>query len=86
MANMALLIPPRIVKQLSGMPKADAERLLKRLKEIAAMPDGQHPSVVAMAGEAGVFRVRQGDWRAVYAVEGGDIILERVMHRREVYR
>ena len=83
---MALLIPPRVVKQLTGMPKADVERLLKRLKEIAAAPEATHPSVIALAGEPGVFRLRQGDWRAVYAIEDGDIVLERVMHRREVYR
>jgi mRNA-degrading endonuclease RelE of RelBE toxin-antitoxin system len=33
-----------------------------------------------------VFRVRQGDWRAVYSVEEGDVIVERVANRKVVYR
>jgi mRNA-degrading endonuclease RelE of RelBE toxin-antitoxin system len=37
-------------------------------------------------GEPGVFRVRQGDWRAVFSLEEGDVIVDRVAHRREVYR
>ncbi|MFL5104336.1 MAG: type II toxin-antitoxin system RelE family toxin [Xanthobacteraceae bacterium] len=34
------------------------------------------------------FRARQGDWRAVYKVdtEYDAVIVERVEHRREVYR
>jgi len=34
----------------------------------------------------GVFRVRQGDWRAVYSIEDGDVIVERIGHRKMVYR
>jgi mRNA-degrading endonuclease RelE of RelBE toxin-antitoxin system len=39
-----------------------------------------------LVGLPGLFRVRQGDWRAVYAVEDGDVVVDRVAHRREVYR
>jgi hypothetical protein len=30
--------------------------------------------------------LRQGNWRAVFSIEDGDAILDRVAHRREVYR
>ncbi len=83
---MALIIPPRVYKQIAAMPKADARRLLERLTAIADAPERSHPSMTALVGEPGVFRVRQGDWRAVLAFEDGDIILDRVAHRREVYR
>jgi mRNA-degrading endonuclease RelE of RelBE toxin-antitoxin system len=39
-----------------------------------------------MVGRPGVWRVRRGDWRAVYRVERGDVVVDRVAHRREVYR
>ena len=83
---MALLIPPTVFKQLAAMPKADARRLLYRLEKIADAPEKPHPNVVPLAGEPGVFRVRQGNWRAVFSIEEGDVILDRVAHRREVCR
>jgi mRNA interferase RelE/StbE len=83
---MALLIPPQVFKQLAAIPKADARRLLERLERIAEAPDKLHPNVAALKGESGVFRVRQGNWRAVFSIEEGDVIVDRVAHRREVYR
>jgi mRNA-degrading endonuclease RelE of RelBE toxin-antitoxin system len=83
---MALLIPHRVFKQLAAMPKAEARRLLERLEKIAAVPDKLHPNVVPLVGEPGVFRLRQGNWRAVFSIEEGDVIVDRVAHRREVYR
>lgn len=83
---MALILPAAVFKQLASLPKADARCLLDRLSAIAAAPDAQHPGVTAMVGEAGTFRVRQGDWRAVYTIDGADVIVDRVAHRREVYR
>jgi mRNA interferase RelE/StbE len=83
---VALIIPPRVLKQIAAMPRADAQRLLDRLERIARAPKQKHPNVVPLAGEPGTFRVRQGDWRAVFSVEEGDVILDRVAHRREVYR
>ncbi len=83
---MALLIPQRVFKQLAAVPKADARRLLDRLEKIADAPQKLHPNVVPLVGEPGVFRVRQGNWRAVFSLEEGDVIVDRVAHRREVYR
>lgn len=83
---MALVIPPKVAVQLTGMPRADAQRLLTRLRRIADASDTQYPSVTALVGSPGVFRVRQGDWRAVFSVEAGDVVVDRVAHRREVYR
>jgi mRNA-degrading endonuclease RelE of RelBE toxin-antitoxin system len=83
---MALLIPPAVFKQLAAMPRDDAKRLLDRLEQIAAAPAARHPNVTALAGARGSFRVRQGDWRAVFSVEDSDVIVDRVAHRREVYR
>jgi mRNA-degrading endonuclease RelE of RelBE toxin-antitoxin system len=83
---MALLIPPVVFKQLAAMPRADAKRLLERLERIAEAPEDRHPNVVALAGADRSYRVRQGDWRAVFSIEGNDVVLDRVAHRREVYR
>jgi mRNA interferase RelE/StbE len=87
---MALIIPPNVMKQLLALPASDARRLLGRLLErldaIAADTAARHPGVAPLVGLPGVFRVRQGDWRAVFAIEQGDLIIDRVQHRGEVYR
>ncbi len=83
---MGLLIPPRVYARLAAMPGKEARRLLGRLERIAADPSARHPGVVALAGEPGSFRVRQGNWRAVFSIEEGDVIVDRIAHRREVYR
>ncbi|HTW69230.1 MAG TPA: type II toxin-antitoxin system RelE/ParE family toxin [Acetobacteraceae bacterium] len=83
---MALLIPALVEKQLAAMPKADARRLRDRLQAIAAAPTAQHPNVLPLVGRPGAFRVRQGDWRAVFSIEQGDVLVDRIAHRREIYR
>lgn len=32
------------------------------------------------------YRLRVGDWRVLFEVGGGTVIIHRVLHRREVYR
>ena len=68
------------------MPKAKARRLLDRLEKIADAPEEAHPNALPLAGEPCVFRVPQGNWRVVFSTEQGDMIVDRVAHRREVYQ
>ncbi len=82
---MALLIQPRAVKAARGMPRQDWDRLKERLERIARDPYGNHPDVERLTG--GGWRVRQGDWRAIYEITTrGDVEVIRVAHRREAYR
>jgi mRNA interferase RelE/StbE len=83
---MALLIPPDVVKQLAGIPKADRQRLLDALEMVAAKPTKRFPFTTQLVGQPGVWRLRKGEWRAVFRIHRSDVILDRVGHRREVYR
>ena len=83
---MALIIPPHVVAQFAAMPRGDARRLRDKLGRIADDPSGPQPGVKAMAGTPGMFRVRQGDWRAIYVIKDGNVIVGRVGNRKEVYR
>jgi mRNA interferase RelE/StbE len=79
---MTVDVRPEAQKQLAGVPKADRERL----ERIGADPYAQHPDATRLKGTPG-FRVRQGEWRAIYRVDGaGNVIVVSVKHRREVYR
>ena len=83
---MALVIPPDVVKQLAAIPKADRKRLLAALESVAAEPAKRLPFMTEMVGQRDVWRLRKGDWRAVFRIFQGDVILDRVGHRREIYR
>jgi mRNA interferase RelE/StbE len=83
---VALIIPPHVARQFATMPRADARRLRERLDRIAVDPSGPQPGVKAMAGMPGTFRVRQGDWRAIYTIKDGNVIVGHVGNRKEVYR
>jgi mRNA interferase RelE/StbE len=83
---MALILSPSAIKALLNMPKREREQLRSRLIAVAAEPTAQHPSVTAMQGAPrGRFRLRQGDWRAVFRMEGADVVVDRIGHRSEVY-
>lgn len=83
---MALFLSPAAVKALIGMPKRERAQLKARLDMIAAAPNEPRASVTALLGEPrGRFRVRQGDYRAVFRIDGPDVVVDRIGHRREVY-
>jgi mRNA-degrading endonuclease RelE of RelBE toxin-antitoxin system len=83
---VALIVPPHVLKELAAAPRDIAKRLWDRLERIAANPFGPKPGVKPVSGEPGSFRVRQGDWPAIYSVEDGDVFVERVGDRKGVYR
>lgn len=83
---MALIIPSHVAKELAAVPRADAKRLRERLARIADNPLAPQIGVKPLVGRAGAFRVRQGDWRAVYSIEDGDVIVERIGTRKAIYR
>ena len=60
--------------------------MLAKLKGIATDPFGRNPGAAAMTG--GGYRLRHGEWRAVYRIDRDDdaVIIDAVKHRREVYR
>jgi len=70
----------RAMKDLRGIPKADALALMAKLGAYAKTGDGD---VKKLQGRDG-FRLRHGNYRALFQVMG-DVVVVRVAHRREVY-
>jgi mRNA interferase RelE/StbE len=75
-------------RAMAALPSKDRAALYSRMNRIAAAPFASHPDVKPMVGMPGFYRVRQGDWRAVYRLDRGiDVMMvERVAKRGEVYR
>lgn len=76
----------RAVRALASLERRDQQRVRGALDLLAGNP--RPPTCVAMKGEDGVYRVRVGDFRIVYEVMDGEllVLVIRIGHRREVYR
>ncbi|HEY4252484.1 MAG TPA: type II toxin-antitoxin system RelE/ParE family toxin [Roseomonas sp.] len=78
---------PAAAKTYAALPKRDRAAIRERLEKIAAAPAAEHGgSVKPLKGEPkGRFRVRHGDWRAIYVITGDGIIVVAIGHRKEIY-
>ena len=87
MAEYRLLIKPSAAKEIDAIgPKRDRRRIVAR---IAALSGEPRPSgCEKLAGSENRYRVRQGNYRVVYAVDDDARVVEvvKIGHRREVYR
>lgn len=85
MALFELRFRSSVAKDLRGIPKADVRRILARIEALANDP--RAPGCEKLGG-AELYRVRQGSYRIVYAIEDDVLMVEviRVGHRGEVYR
>ncbi len=85
---MELLLEKAARKGLQRMSKKASIALLGRLEAIAADPRGQHANVKPLTGLKDTYRVRQGDWRAVYRLlrESGQMRVVTADVRGNVYR
>lgn len=82
---MALIFPPDVLKELAGLPRGDQQRIMEALGAVAAKPGKRFSFVTELKRRPGVWRLRKGDWRAVYRLVDGDVVVDRIAHRREVY-
>jgi mRNA interferase RelE/StbE len=86
-AEYRLLIKPSALKELDAVDaKRDRQRIINRIQALAGDP--RPAGFNKMAGATSLFRVRQDQYRIVYAIDDTartvDVI--KIGHRREVYR
>ncbi len=61
-------------KALLKMQPVWARRIRRKIAEVAADPYGDHPNVKRLRGSP-YYRLRIGDWRALYSLEDDALIL-----------
>jgi len=83
-----LIVAPGAAKDLAALPARDGRILFARVETFAASPFATHPSARPLRGHEDRVRVRHRDWRAICRIDrdADTVILERVEHRREIYR
>lgn len=75
----------RTQRALDKLPKDDFNTVVGAVKALANSP---RPKGVEKIKTAGLWRIRQGDYRIVYNIDDGQKIITilRIGHRREIYR
>lgn len=74
------------MKELLRLDKPIARRIARAVDALGAQPRPQ--GARSLAGYPGLWRIRIGDYRVVYAIKDAELVVLalRVAHRRDVYR
>jgi mRNA interferase RelE/StbE len=81
-----VLIKPSAVKELENIPgKKDRQRIVER---ISALADDPRPHGSQKLSGKDRFRLRQGAYRIIYAIEEDALVVYvvKIGHRKDVYR
>jgi len=62
------------------------KRLGKKLVQITSLADVNSVANILSGNLEGVYRIRIGDYRILFDLEGDEICILRVQHRKDVYR
>ena len=83
--SYSLVIKKSAARELRAIPKKDLVRVVGRVQGLAHNP---RPTGSEKLSGQEWYRIRQGDYRIVYAIDDEARIVEivKIGHRREVYR
>jgi len=79
-----LVYTRRAIRDIKALDKAIRDRVKRGLEKLRENPSS---NVEKLSNpELGTFRYRIGDYRVIFDIEGSDIVVLRVGHRKEIYR
>jgi mRNA interferase RelE/StbE len=85
-ANYDIHIAKSVLKSLKVLPTSDVKKIVAAIQSLALdpFPDGCRK----LSGEKSTYRVRQGNYRVIYEIDGGKlrILILKVGHRKDVYK
>lgn len=77
-------LKPRAIKELRRLQKQDATRVADALERLADDLSGDVKRLTNVSPE---YRLRVGPYRVLFEIENEeDIVVYRIVHRREAYR
>ncbi len=85
MNSFTVELKPAARKELEQLPDAVLGRVVRKLESLGSVP--RPPGCKKLKGYKDQWRVRIGDWRAVYIVDDELklVSVTRIAHRRDVY-
>lgn len=86
MEKYKILIKPSAVKELESIPqKKTRQQIARRIQDLSNNP--RPPGAKKLSGHDR-YRIRQGDYRIVYALEDDHLVIYivKIGHRKDIYR
>lgn len=74
---------PRAIKDLKAIAQDNRERVVARIEMLQNNLAGEVKKLTNFTPE---YRLRVGDYRVLFEVEGEFVVIYRVRHRKDVYR
>jgi mRNA interferase RelE/StbE len=74
---------PRALKDLKALPESAQRRVISKIEDLRNNLAGDVKRLTNFTPE---YRLRVGDYRVLFEVEGPRIIVYRIIHRKDAYR
>ena len=81
--NYQIDFKPRAVKDLKKVPPQENRRIVKKIE---AMQNDLTGDVKRLTNFSPEYRLRVGDYRVVFEIEGQTVVIYRVLHRKDAYK
>jgi len=82
-----VVLSPRAGEDLDALSPDTAIRIARKLRELESDPAPRGDTIKRLQGfSPSRYRLRVGDYRAVFLIEGGRVVVLRVIHRSELER
>jgi mRNA interferase RelE/StbE len=79
---MRIEFKPRAVKDLDALERPTARRILEKIRDLE---NGLVGDVKRLTNFTPEYRLRVGDYRVLFEIEGERVIIYRVKHRSRAY-
>ncbi len=75
-------LKPKAIKDLKSIPSKERERIVARIDR---MEEDLQGDVKKLTNHTPEYRMRSGNYRVLFEVEGERIVVYRVLHRKKAY-
>jgi mRNA interferase RelE/StbE len=73
---------PRALKDLKGLPEATRRRIIEKVE---ALQNDLAGDVKRLTNFTPEYRLRVGKYRVLFEVDGAEVVIYRVLHRKDAY-
>ena len=81
--KFSLEFKPKAVKDLKRIPK---DQVVKILESIERLQSGLQGDIKRLTDFTPEYRLRVGNYRILFEIEGNKLVIYRIIHRKDAYR
>ncbi len=81
--NYQIEFKPRGVRDLKKLPPHEKDRIVEKIE---AMQNDLAGDVKRLTNFTPEYRLRVGDYRVLFEIEGASVVVYRVLHRKDAYK